>query len=189
MTRRAPLLLLAALAALTLVAAGCGGDDGDEVRSEESTEPSETSTTEEEDVFDPDGSSSGSGTSNGSGSGSGSDTSDPGGDPTEEILEDCIIDQDEENEAVLVRTYTECALPDVEGISGAYSDGELIDVSGEIDEGDAVEVCEVASLYVYEELGTPERTVTVSLGTDVITDEAPTVLAEREGGSADCEAA
>ena len=172
--RHSPILGL--LAALLLLLAACS--DGDD---ESSAEDETTTTTEATEVFDPDDFTDGGGDADDDGDDDATATTVPEGEP-HELDETCTPAPEEDNEATIVREYLECALPgpgdDVSGANFEFgADGNRVFVSGPIDEGDAVALCEATSTILSEGLGIEDLEVTVTGESDVLSSDEAAPLA------------
>lgn len=114
----------------------------------------------------------------------------PGDDAPEDAALDeaCLPEEEDDNVATVVRTYTNCVLPD-EPATAASSSGDpdspdqVVEVSGFFDEDVALEVCAVASGAVYDLLGLDDAELLVAR---IEEDGTGTTLVTRVGADGTC---
>jgi hypothetical protein len=163
-----PTLALAAVLALLLGAAACSSDDGDDESSDTTTEATDdTQGTESDDD-------------------EGSDDEGSAGDAS--LDESCLTDDADASTASALREYVNCVLTD-EPLVGASTSGtpDQQDQSVELstfEGGDVpLEVCEVASPLIFDELGLTDAEVTVLLLDDAGSGDR---AVERVGADGEC---
>jgi hypothetical protein len=161
-----PTLALAAVLALLLGAAACSSDDGDDESSDTTAEATDETQGDDDDE------------------GSGDEGS--GGDAS--LDESCLTDDAEASTASALREYVNCVLTD-EPLVGASTSGspDQPDQSVELstfEGGDVpVEICEVASPLVFDELALTDAEITVLLLDDAGSGDT---AVERVGADGEC---
>jgi hypothetical protein len=170
-----PTLALVALLALLLGAAACSSDDGDDESSDTTAEATdETQGSQSDGDSDDDD--------------EGSDDDGGGGDSSSTVDESCLTDDAEASTASALREYVNCVLTD-EPLVGASTSGspDQPDQSVELstfEGGDVpVEICEVASPLVFDELALTDAEITVLLLDDAGSGDT---AVERVGADGEC---